>query len=162
MPRIYTKIDPSIRFWRHVDKSGGDDACWVWRGAKYWDGYGIFGMRAGHVCRAHRFSWELTRGDIPESLQVLHRCDNPPCVNPAHLFLGTPDDNVRDKMAKGRQSRSQGSKCGKAKLSEADVIEMRRIHASATVNMVEIGERFGVDRSTVSKIVNGHGWRHCL
>lgn len=90
-------------FWHLVDKRGPDD-CWPWQGSLY-VGYGrIKDGQRGRV-GAHRVSWELHHGPIPDGLWVLHRCDNPPCVNPAHLFLGTPGDNVRDMHAKGRWSR---------------------------------------------------------
>lgn len=84
-------------FWRGVDKAGD---CWIWTRCRDRRGYGRFSAK-GHR-RAHRFSWALTNGPIPPGMCVLHRCDNPPCVNPAHLFVGTSNDNVADMMAKGR------------------------------------------------------------
>lgn len=92
------------RFWEHVDRRGPDE-CWPWIGAKRFFGYGAFNIGKKKAKGAHRVAWELTNGPIPDGLQALHRCDNPPCVNPAHLFLGTPRDNMRDAQAKGRTMR---------------------------------------------------------
>lgn len=88
------------RFDAKVERGEG---CWVWTGLRTQYGYGTITNGAGCKLLAHRASWELHVGPIPDGLWVLHRCDNPPCVNPAHLFLGTHADNVRDMWAKGRQ-----------------------------------------------------------
>lgn len=92
---------PETRFWDFVDKT---DGCWVWRGSKT-NGYryGFF-KKHGKVVQSHRYSWEMSFGAIPAGLKVLHRCDNPPCVNPSHLFLGTQKDNIHDMIRKGRQA----------------------------------------------------------
>ena len=101
------------RFWKFVDKNGPihprlGTACWVWTGSKHAFGYGLLtkeqssrDYRAPHTT-THRLSWELHNGAIPGALHVLHHCDNPPCVNPCHLFLGTQEDNMRDMFRKGR------------------------------------------------------------
>jgi hypothetical protein len=90
------------RFWSKVQRS---DGCWLWTGASTWQGYGLIHHhgRRGMVS-VHRLSWTIANGGIPAGLQVLHRCDNPPCVNPDHLWLGTNADNIADKLAKGRGS----------------------------------------------------------
>lgn len=91
--------DAEIRFWLHVQKS---DGCWVWDGSANPAGYGVVWTNDKALVGAHRYSYELHIGPIPEDLHVLHRCDNPPCVRPGHLFLGTAADNVRDMVQKGR------------------------------------------------------------
>lgn len=86
------------RFWPRITKS---DGCWIWPGAKNADGYGDVAI-LGTKRKAHRLAWEVTKGPIPEGLFVCHKCDNPPCVNPDHLFVGTNSDNMRDMSSKGR------------------------------------------------------------
>jgi hypothetical protein len=90
------------RFWDKVDRSGGPDACWPWTAFRYASGYGQFGVAGVAPIRANRYAWMAVHGRIPDGLWVLHHCDNPPCCNPAHLFLGTAQDNVDDMVAKGR------------------------------------------------------------
>ena len=104
------------RFWTKVEKS---DGCWIWKGSRHHNGYGYL-HRGGHTdrhpARAHRFSWEIHNGPIPVGLWVLHRCDNPPCVRPDHLFLGTRKDNMVDCAAKGRVctiGKSRMTECGR-------------------------------------------------
>ena len=95
------EADRLARFWAKVDKSG---ECWVWTAALHTTGYGIFGIGGKRVDRAHRISWAIANGPIPEGAHILHHCDNRPCVNPAHLFIGTNQDNVNDCIKKGRHS----------------------------------------------------------
>lgn len=93
--------DPKLRFWAKVNKKGKNQ-CWEWTAARDPFGYGRFGLN-GKICTASRFSWELHYSPISKGMCVLHKCDNPPCVNPNHLFLGTRSDNVADMIAKGRR-----------------------------------------------------------
>lgn len=90
-----------LRFWRRVSQSSC--GCWIWEGSKDGGGYGMISTVRGHApAKAHRISWEMRNGPIPEWMVVCHKCDTPACVNPEHLFLGTQKDNVRDCVAKGR------------------------------------------------------------
>ncbi len=90
------------RFWAKV-QLGSSEECWIWQAALKRDGYGLFRVESYVAMRsAHRVSWEIAFGEIPTGMQVLHRCDNPPCVNPSHLWLGTQQDNIRDMNEKGR------------------------------------------------------------
>ena len=98
------------RFWSKVEKGPG---CWEWQGGRTTRGYGVF-YRSGRASPqelTHRISYELANGPIPDRLVVCHRCDNPPCCNPAHLFVGTPGDNNRDSAAKGRAVNQQKTHC---------------------------------------------------
>jgi hypothetical protein len=138
--------------------------CWEWTRARV-RGYGQFGVRrAGKqkMVRAHRFSWELYNGPIPEDLCVLHRCDNPPCCNPEHLFLGTMLDNMRDMALKGRQNyvgQPKGEQHNKAKLTEKAVLDIRfRWKGGRTTEM--LAKEYGVSGSTVRRIGRGVLWRH--
>ena len=124
--------------------------CWLWAGTIETGGYGQVWVREyGRLCLAHRLSWSLHCGD-PGKSYVLHRCDNPPCVNPAHLFLGTHSDNMRDRSAKGRHPR--------ARLTPARVLEMRRLYAAGDIRQAELAVKFGVTSAQVSTIIRRAGW----
>lgn len=147
------------RFRAKVDIHGADE-CWEWTGARNNEGYGQIQVsrRGSPRMQAHRLSWELHHEQqIPEGMLVCHLCDNPGCVNPAHLFLGTPSDNVQDCMRKGRRARIRGSEHGNSKLTEADVHEIRRA-LSRGVPQCRIGSAFGVGRHCISQIKTGCSW----
>ncbi len=151
-----TKISPEDRFWDKVDKSCVN-GCWVWSAycRKNRRGYGVFGFKAGLIKEAHRFSYELAFGPFDESLFVLHKCDNPPCVNPAHLFLGTRADNTADMLAKGRQAR--GERQGGAKLTSEQVIDLcKRFDAGESA--LSLSRELGVNESRVYAITSGRSW----
>ncbi len=147
---------PEHRFWENVQKTNG---CWIWTSGTVAYGYGNLCIN-GKMQRTHRYSWELHNGPIPDGLFVLHKCDNPLCVNPAHLFLGTHQDNMDDKMSKGRHVSLRGSSHGNAKLDESDVIEIRRRYTSTGITQAELGREYGVDRTTISLIVRRKKWAH--
>ncbi len=126
--------------------------------------YGHFGVggRAGGMVGAHRLAWELTHGPIPpETPFVLHSCDNPPCVNHAHLFLGTQAENIADMDAKGRSNRPRlvGENHGMAKLTEAQVREIRARFADG-VRRSTLARQFGVTWTTIQGILDGRLWAH--
>ncbi len=127
--------------------------CIEWDGYRNRKGYGKRKFR-GKNWLAHRAAYTEAYGEIPEGMLVCHHCDNPPCVNPEHLFLGTPADNSSDMTAKGRQARGEAS--GKAKLTEDQV---RAIRADTRMRR-EIAADYGVDSTVVSRIRLRHTWRH--
>lgn len=147
------------RFWSKVRKTNG---CWAWTGSKDKDGYGQIGKDGGHNghLQAHRVSWELHYGPIPAGLQVLHHCDHPQCTNPRCLFLGTPADNARDKAQKGRAGAARGEKNPNAKITEAEVREIRRAYATGKHTQEVLGLLFGVSQTRINDIVRGKGWAH--
>lgn len=144
------------RFWTHVQRSGGPDACWLWTGHIGENGYGIFGVN-GRQHKAHRVSYLIEHGRIENDRFVLHRCDVRACVNPAHLFLGTPKDNSQDAVRKGRNTKLYGERNGKAKLTRAAVLAIRRL-CKRGVYQKAVAQRFGVSEATVSYVVNGGRW----
>lgn len=153
------------RFWEKVKKS---DNCWEWTASKNQDGYGNFTKATNRVVKAHRLSWEIHNGPIPKGMCVLHKCDNPPCVNPNHLFLGTKADNNVDMAAKGRHKSQihpelilKGEECSWAKLSEANVLEIRKEYSKGT-SVKFLAERFEVKPITIYMILQRKRWRHLL
>ena len=150
------------RFWDKVDLSD-PDGCWPWTAATARRGYGSFALKHGTLVPAHRMSWIIEHGPIPRDMCVLHHCDNPPCVNPAHLFLGTRGDNARDMAAKGRHGAQTGAmdlageRNGRAKLTTEDVTEIRRRYAAGETQ-VALAPIFGVSRAMIGNIVRGEAW----
>lgn len=144
----------AVRFWEKVERRGPDE-CWPWTGSTFAarGGYGKLSDRRS-VLYAHRVSYELAHGD-PGAMCVLHRCDNPQCVNPAHLFLGTRTDNSADKVAKGRQRSGslRGAANPMARLDESEVASIRALAGTMSANA--IGRRFGVSGTHVRRIQRG-------
>lgn len=142
---------------------GGSD-CWYWVGNRNHDGYGYFCHADNYGYDenlAHRLSWVLLKGPIPAGVKVLHRCDVRACVNPEHLFLGSQADNVYDMVAKKRHLAfpRAGEANVKAKLTDAQVIEIRRAFAAGETTL-SLAERFNIFRSSIYKIVRNKTWKH--
>lgn len=155
------------RFWRKVEVAGYND-CWIWHGATNSKGYGRFCLH-GRRIQAHRVAWSLYHDEDPGELLVCHNCDNPPCCNPGHLFIGTAHDNTQNMMDKGRgvgprrPPRRRGPHRGethyKANLSEAQVLDIRRLRSSG-MRTKDIARIFDITVSHVSSITRRYIWRH--
>ena len=148
------------RFWSKIIKGAAPDDCWAWTGATTAFGYGIInlGHKRGNV-RAHRLSWVLHHGPVPDGLFVLHRCDNPPCCNPVHLFVGEKRDNTLDMLAKDREAR--GERRGRARLAASEAAAIKQMIKSGTPAPVAAAI-YGVSRSHASAIAAGGKWRKTL
>lgn len=136
-----------------VDPNG----CWLWQASKDANSYGTF-LYEGVTQRAHRASWKMFRGTIPDGLLVCHTCDTPSCVNPHHLFLGTHADNNRDCWSKDRRKGLSGSKNGRALLSKEDVRHIRQ--RALNESKAKISRDYPVSRQQISDIVAGKKWTH--
>jgi hypothetical protein len=160
---IRSKEDAIERFWSKVEKT---DGCWIWTAHKSKDGYGQYTMATKYgLCdsdRAHRIAYNLTFDDYDSSLEVCHKCDNPECVRPDHLFLGTMSDNRQDCANKGRlhfqTNPFKGEKHGRAKLDWNTVREIRRLHEEEGIPQVKLVEMFGVGKSAISAIIRKENW----
>ena len=155
----------SERFWAKVDRKATDE-CWEWRGSHNKSGYGKFWSES-KLRSAHRVVWELTQGLIPDGLCVCHKCDNPSCVNPIHLFLGTQADNNRDRDRKGRTAhgkehglyaRGKNNPC--AKLEPSQVRAIRLVYAAGGATQADLAQEYGVSCSQIWRIVNRKRWCH--
>lgn len=145
------------RFPKRICKT---ETCWLWTGNKDTNGYGH--LTINHkTCLSHRVSFELFKHPIPDGLWVLHKCDNPSCVNPDHLFLGTPKDNTQDMIKKGRKALIVGEAHPFSKLKCDDVRNIRTLRSDG-VSQSLIAKRYGVDQALISRIVNHKIWRTVL
>jgi len=153
------------RFWKYVEQRGPDE-CWEWTGSRKPGKYEYGQLKVRDVKGkprgeyAHRLSWLLHRGPIPEGLCVCHHCDNPPCVNPAHLFLGTDADNLRDMRDKGRQDYAYGERSNTARLTAAIVLCIRQRYAAGGVTRQQMADKYRVSSRAIGHIINRGTWKH--
>lgn len=152
LPWINQKSEEEFN--KRVDKT---NSCWMWTGAKDKLGYGRLSLAKNIKVGAHRFSYALTFGIDPADLCVCHRCDNPGCINPEHLFLGTHKDNSDDKFLKGRAAPQHGQNNGASKLTE-EAVEEIKIALAAWMSNTELGKLYGVHHSQISAIKRGVSW----
>jgi len=153
--------ETAARFWAKVDKNGptvshvdGLGPCWLWTASRC-RGYGQ--MRVdGRTRRAHRVGWAIHNGPVLAGMFVCHRCDTRACVNPAHLFLGTQADNIRDCVAKGRFVRNPAP----PKLTDVNVLEIRTLYAMGGISYMGLSKRFGVAKGTISDIISRQTWAY--
>lgn len=153
--------DLPARFWSKVDKTSHPNGCWVWKG-RLRNGYGSFwiGTKAtGKDRYAHRVAYELLVGPIPAGLDLLHSCDNPPCVNPAHTNPGTHAGNMRDMFNKGRRRNPSGVAVANHKMTPESVREIRERYSTNKWTLAEIGEDFKITAATVHQIVKYKTWK---
>lgn len=160
-------------FWKKVSKLNGDNACWIWSASKYSFGYGAFGISTGRATYAHRVSYQLKHGPIDCDICVLHNCpcgeDNPSCVNPAHLWLGTRIDNNKDCIRKGRARHPKfkktpeqcvrGERVNTAKLTIQQVVEIRENYAKGKVTQQYLADYYGVTQVAISLILRMKNWK---
>lgn len=154
-PAHLYRTDGDNIFWAFVDKGSKQD-CWEWQGG-FVSGYGSFTKNNTRI-EAHRYSWQIHFGKIPDDLCVCHRCDNRKCVNPAHLFLGTPADNAHDMWNKQRGI--YGEKSHLAKLKTEQVLSIIDKYSSGTYTHKSLAIDLGISESLVCEIVSGHTWKH--
>lgn len=165
----YCSRDCNSKFWHQVVKS---DTCWEWQGDHTANGYGRLTVRGQRVV-AHRHSWEMHFGPIPDGMIVCHHCDNPPCIRPDHLFLGSHQDNMADAANKGRMRQGalrrlidhpgavlRGSDCPWAKLTEAQVQELRSRYAAGGITQKQLAEDYALHPMTVFQIIHRLRWDH--
>ena len=152
-----------LLFWAKVDRRGPDE-CWPWKGGHVPDGYGVIclpmelGRWGWGTVKVHRYAYFLEHGSLPPAgLQVLHRCDVRDCVNVAHLFVGTNADNVADRVSKGRSASQRGERNPRAKLTPAQVAEIRAMGGGT--NTAILAARFGVSMMTIQNAIAGRTWR---
>ena len=162
MPRTFAPVVPTEdlakRLYRRVRPHA--DGCWYWLGDKTKGGYGRIWQHGVGNTVAHRVSYTLTRGPIPDGKILMHTCDNRACVRPDHLVVGTDQENSDDKHRKGRGWVPVGERQWQAKLTEDSVREIRKLYATGDYRQQELGEMFGVEQTVISCVVLRKTWKH--
>src|SRR3990167_298323 len=158
--QLSTVIPCEKRFWSKVNK-GTNNECWMWNGSKDREGYGSVyrweNRKRIYITKAHRYSWALTNGSIPDGLKVLHHCDNPSCVNPSHLFIGTQSDNMKEMYNKNRAN-NRGSANPNTHFSEAEIISMRGNYKRG--DAASLAKKYNVHIDTIYNIIRKVQWTH--
>lgn len=162
---IFKRKPPEQRFWAKVDKDGPivpgmTTPCWVWTGAKGKQGYGHLLFSAQKIKKAHRVSYEIHFGIIDPKKDICHHCDNPSCVRPDHLFEGTTRDNILDMERKGRAYHPRGNNSGQAKLTESDVINIRKLYKQDGMTYKKLASMYQIGKTTISHIIKYRTWTH--
>lgn len=151
------------RFWTKVSIDfSNPTGCWIWTGTINIWGYGSIYID-GKTRGAHRISYQIANGSFDYNFHVCHTCDNPACVNPDHLWLGTAKDNAIDRVLKGRDAlnKAKGSKCGKSKLTEEQVLEIRKLHSlEMYTTQKQLATQFGISLATFKQIITRKTWKH--
>ena len=155
----------SIRFWDKVNKDGPicpalSTPCWIWTSNHGGTAYGMLSVPAGQEYMAHRISWEIHFGKIPDGMRVCHTCDVPKCVNPDHLWIGTDEDNRQDMLSKKRHAHGESS--GISPFTNEQIDYIRVWYATGTVSQQTIANKYGVNQTAISAITRGDSWRHRL
>lgn len=139
---------------------GMDTPCWIWIAGKYTNGYGTIQTDIKKICLAHRVSWEIEyKSPIPDGFEVCHHCDNPACVRPSHLFLGTHKDNMHDMIKKNRWFHATKEKHGKHKLTLEQVQEIRLKYKTTHTTYRKLAHEYGVTHQSIYAILNKKNWR---
>lgn len=146
------------RFWEKVSKAPHPKGCWEWIGSRDGCGYGRINV-GGVSQKASRVAYRIAKGEIGSGLLCLHTCDNPRCVNPSHLYLGTAGDNAKDRVTRGRMPSTVGEANGRALLTETDVLSIRRDYAAGSCTYQSLGIKYGVKFRTIADIVIKRTWR---
>ncbi len=149
--------EAKTRFWSKVNKT---DTCWLWTAYRLVEGYGQIRIN-GKIHRTHRLSYLIAYGDFSPKLSVLHKCDVPACVNPAHLFLGTLADNNLDMTNKGRRATGKSIFINRTttKLTDVQVVCLREDFINLNLTQAQLAKKYGISQSVVSRIVNKHSWK---
>jgi len=147
------------RFWSKVQKT---DTCWIWIGGRNDEGYGKFTIESGNTVGAHRYSYQLKSGSIPDEMMICHKCDNPSCVNFEHLYLGTAKDNSYDRDSRGRANTPVGSRNSLSHLNETAVTDIRNQipFDEVLVKIQKLANQYGVKEGTILDVLIRRSWQH--
>lgn len=166
---IYTWLDkndieihhhgPAEKRFNEQYERDSESGCWIWTGTRHEHGYGQIGVD-GKTIGAHRYSYKLHNGEIPDGAFICHKCHNPPCVNPDHLYAGDAETNAQDAVDNGDWPRLTGEKSPGSKLNRETVIEIRNVYREGNSTVSELADSYDVSTGTISRAINGKAWAH--